>query len=461
MIASVLPAHLHRHTGIEIKQQRSVDAKCLSHQGLPRLAWNASTSLIGAAAALSTAVLAASRWHRRRGIARQSRLTLTASSDDRLIRVAKGEDMTSVPVWLFRQAGRHLPEYREYKDKRGKNFLQLLEDPEDVAEVTMQPLRRYDLDAGILFSDILVVPQAMGLRVEMPGGKGITIPEPLHAPSDIGRLPGRDVVSDPSWVRAKLAHVMDAVRAILHRMDAENRTVPLIGFSAAPWTLLFYMVGGSSRRDTDAGETWLSQHPTESQQLLDMLTDIVIEYLSAQVEAGCHALQVFEAMGDFISKAHFEDFALPALTRIASDLRSRHPEIPLMVFSRGAGYASEALQRSGYDVVTVDCKSKLEDVETRLVNEMESHGLPPSGHVAVLQGNLDPRVLRPAEGGNVESARREARRLLAYRGLDGSDPARTGLIANLGEGLAGTEDPKIVAAFVDTIHELSAELGGR
>lgn len=405
----------------------------------------------GGLAATAGFVLQAGRQRRKQQ--RGSSTASLAAARAPLLEVASGADTTTVPIWLFRQAGRHLPEYMAYKEKRQKNFLQLLDDPEDVAEVTMQPLRRYNLDAGILFSDILVVPQAMGIRVEMPGGKGITVPEPLRNVEDIGMLPSLDEVSDPSWVRSKLSHVMEAVRAIKHRMHDESRVVPLIGFSAAPWTLLFYMVGGSSRKETDAGERWLAQHGAESQQLLDLLTSTVIEYLSAQVESGCEALQVFEAMCDFISEDNFCTYALPTLERIAAALRLRHPGVPLMVFARGAGYATAALQRAGYNIITVDCKMTLAEAEAALVQDAEANGLPATGQLAGLQGNLDPRVLRPSEGGTVEGVRAAARDLLAYR-----SSARCGLIANLGEGLIGKEDPKLVATFVDAVHEISAEL---
>eukprot|EP00927_Polykrikos_kofoidii_P046328 TRINITY_DN40557_c0_g1_i1.p1 TRINITY_DN40557_c0_g1~~TRINITY_DN40557_c0_g1_i1.p1 ORF type:complete len:522 (-),score=75.95 TRINITY_DN40557_c0_g1_i1:327-1892(-) len=383
-----------------------------------------------------------------------------ACTSSTLVAVASGSDVRSVPVWLFRQAGRHLPEYSAFKRKRRKNFLELLEDPEDVAEVTMQPLRRYALDAAILFSDILVVPQALGLRVDMPGGKGITLLDPLRAGEDLGRLPSSDEVSDPAWVRTRLTHVMEAVRAILRQMREEKRMTPLIGFSAAPWTLLFYMVGGSSRKETRAGERWLVAFPEESARLLTLLTDVVIEYLSAQVEAGCRVLQIFEAMADFISRENFEAHAQPALVRIAAELRRRHSGVPLMIFARGAGYASPALQRAGYDVITVDRTTSLRKTEKILVAEAESGGLPPAGHLAALQGNFDAALLRPAENVNVHTVRDAVREMLRYRGLDGHEPARCGLIANLGEGLAGSEDPVLVEAFVDAVHELSSELCG-
>lgn len=375
-------------------------------------------------------------------------------TNDLMIRAALGQSpVERTPVWLFRQAGRHLPEYREYKAKVQRSFLDMLSYPEDVAECTLQPVRRYNVDAAILFSDILVIAEAMNVEVTMPGGVGIQIPCPLLGPADMKeRLPKLLLLHHASaeeevkkenvvaaFVQDKLGHVMESIRLIRTKMTSENISIPLIGFSAAPWTLLFYMVGGSSKKNQHIGMDWLHTHPTASQDLLDMLTNIVIEYMSLQVENGAHMLQLFEAMGMMIDPAEFEQYALPCLRTVASELKRRYPNIPLMIFARGACYMNEQLSTMGYDVVTIDGSVNRETARSVVADR------------AGLQGNFDPGELIVTNGKTVETVQQTARELLISLG-----PQR--LIANLGEGLGGNECPELVAAFVDAIHEESERL---
>jgi len=361
--------------------------------------------------------------------------------NDLMIRAALGETVEKTPVWLFRQAGRHLPEYSAYKEETGRNFVELLKYPESVAECTLQPVRRYDLDAAILFSDILVIAEALGIEVTMPGGVGILIPEPLAGPEEVAtRIPSLDQI-DEAFVEDKLGHVLEAVRQIRSKMEEEGKSVPLIGFSAAPWTLLFYMVGGSSRKNNEIGMKWLSEHPHESQKLLDILTKVVIEYMSKQVENGAHMLQVFEAMGMMIDEENFDKFALPCLAQISKELKFRYPDVPLMVFSRGASFANAKLSKMEYDVITIDGSVSRSTARATV------------GDSVALQGNYDPReLIEDADGTKTpETVRETAREMLEALG-----PQK--LIANLGEGLGGKESTKLVDAFVNSIHEESASI---
>jgi uroporphyrinogen decarboxylase len=289
----------------------------------------------------------------------------------------------------------------------------------------------------------------------MPGGVGILVPEPLTGPEQVApRIlqpfhtsgDGSDTAKTAAFVQDRLRHVIQAVREIRKQMKAESVSIPLIGFSAAPWTLMFYMVGGSSKKNNEIGVEWLTKHPKESKQLLDLLTDIVIEYLSAQVEAGCHMLQVFEAMGMMIDVDNLEEHALPCLEKICTTLKSRYPDVPLMVFSRGACYANEKLAAMGYDVVTLDG-----EVDRQTARQVVNSDV----NKVSLQGNYDPReLIEHAEGSSVktvDTVRQTARQMLQELG-----PQR--LIANLGEGLGGKESCALVQAFIDAIHEESAAM---
>ena len=287
----------------------------------------------------------------------------------------------------------------------------------------------------------MVIAEALGIEVTMPGGVGIQVPHPLAGPEEVAsRIPSLDQISE-AFVEDKLAHVFEAIRQIRQKMEVEGQKVPLIGFSAAPWTLLYYMVGGSSKKNNDIGMKWLDEHPEESQALLDILTKVVIEYMSKQVENGTHMLQVFEAMGMMIDEEHFNKFALPCLKEISRELKTRYPDVPLMVFSRGASFANAGLSKLEYDVITIDG-----DVDRSTARDTV-------GDQVALQGNYDPRELIKDEDGSKtpETVRTTARKMLEELG-----PQK--LIANLGEGLGGKESTDLVEAFVNSIHEESAAM---
>ncbi|RYH12584.1 uroporphyrinogen decarboxylase [archaeon] len=361
--------------------------------------------------------------------------------NDLMIRAAQGQPVERTPVWVFRQAGRHLPEYNEYKKIKGKSFLELLQHPRDVAECTMQPIRRYNLDAAILFSDILVVLQALGIDVDMPGGLGITVSSPLSSPSEVYTWQPKSIN-----VKVKLGHIMEAIKLIKQEL---NNKVPLIGFSAAPWTLMYYLVGGSSKKNQQVASSWLQDHPQESTIVLDILTDVIIDYMSAQVDAGADMLQVFEAMGDFISEYNFYIWALPRLQRIRSAIKQRHPDIPVLVFPRGACYAIAALQEAGYDVVSIDTRTDRPGARSTLDASFTSGK---AAKLASIQGNFDVALLEKDKAGNsVQHVQQAVEKMLRDLGTQR-------LIANLGEGLTGKEDPLLVQAFIDSVHHISEEM---
>jgi hypothetical protein len=208
----------------------------------------------------------------------------TLYSSHILCDAAIGNKTPRTPVWLFRQAGRHLPEYTSYKETTGLNFLGLLADPKHIAECTMQPVRRYEVDAAILFSDILVVPQALGVEVTMPGGVGIQVPQPITSPEMAEETIER--AKDPkAVVSSELSYVMEGVKMIKESLSKEGKShVPLIGFSAAPWTLFYYMLGGTSKKNQEVGMEWVRDRPELSRRLMDSLADMVIEYTSKQIE---------------------------------------------------------------------------------------------------------------------------------------------------------------------------------
>jgi len=332
-----------------------------------------------------------------------------------------------------------MQEYREYKEKTGKHFLQLLDDPMDVAEVTMQPLRRYEVDAAILFSDILVVPQALDIRVEMPGGVGIVVPEPLTTAAAVEHAAAAAAADPAQLVAKRLKHVTRGVEEIRSAQLTEGLDRTLLGFSAAPYTLFFYSVGGSSKNQAP-GAAFAAEHAAPTDKLLAAYTDLVVEYMSAQVAAGAHALQVFEAMGMTLDATQFEALAMPYLEQLAAKLKARHPDVPLLVFARGVEDplgVNAKLQAAGYDVVTLDTQADRAASRAKL------------GDGQVVQGNIDPAILLPDSTPAAIEA--EVASLL-------SDLAPGRLIANLGEGLGGKEDQGLVNLFVDEVHRQSEGL---
>lgn len=343
--------------------------------------------------------------------------------NDLLLRAARGEKTELTPVWVMRQAGRYLPEYRTLRTD--EDFFAVCRTPELAAEVTLQPIERFSVDAAIIFSDILVVPQAMGLEVQMIPGTGPHFPEPLRNPDDFSRLHHPDV-------QDSLHYVFEAIT--LTRKSLSGR-VPLIGFCGAPWTLMAYMVEGGGSKTFARSKTWLYRYPLQSHMLLKTITSVLIEFLAGQIEAGAQAIQVFDSWAGMLGPNTFEQFALPYLKKIVSGVKEKYPDIPCIVFAKGANYALESLAGSGYDVIGLDWT----------VDPASARQL--TGSKVALQGNLDPAVLY-AEGPVI---REEVRHMLQAFGP-------VGHIANLGHGVYPDHNPECVKTFVDSVHEISAEI---
>ena len=350
--------------------------------------------------------------------------------NDRLLCALRREPVDCTPVWLMRQAGRYLPEYRATR-KRAGSFLAMAKNPDIACEVTLQPLARFDLDAAILFSDILTVPDAMGLGLYFVEGEGPKFERPVRDAAAIARLGEPDMETE-------LRYVMDAVRTIRHELDGR---VPLIGFSGSPWTLACYMVEGGGSKDFARIKALALNDPDALHALLSVNTDAVIAYLSAQRAAGAQALQVFDTWGGVLSPAMYRAFSLPYLVRIARELErgSRDARTPLILFGKGNAAYLEDLAASGAEGVGVDWLVELGEAARR------------TGGAVALQGNLDPATLYGAP----DAIRAEARRALdSYTAGNGG--SREGHVFNLGHGMSPDMDPDRVAVLVDEVHRHSA-----
>ncbi|HYG05549.1 MAG TPA: uroporphyrinogen decarboxylase [Stenotrophomonas sp.] len=346
--------------------------------------------------------------------------------NDRLLRALRREPVDCTPVWLMRQAGRYLPEYRATRAQAG-SFLAMAKNPQIACEITLQPLRRFPLDAAILFSDILTVPDAMGLGLYFADGEGPKFERPLRSAADVARLAVPDMETE-------LRYVTDAIRLIRRELDG---AVPLIGFSGSPWTLACYMVEGGGSKDYARIKAMALNEPALLHRVLEVTTDAVIAYLGAQRAAGAQALQVFDTWGGVLSPAMYREFSLPYLTRIARELeRGQGSErTPLILFGKGNGVHLEALADSGADALGVDWTVELGEAARRT-----------GGRVA-LQGNLDPATLYGAP----EAISREAACVLdSYAAGNGG--SREGHVFNLGHGMSPDMDPEHVRVLVDAVH---------
>ena len=347
-------------------------------------------------------------------------------ANDQLLRALARERTDRTPVWLMRQAGRYLPEYRATRERAG-SFLTLCSTPELACEVTLQPLRRFPLDAAILFSDILTIPWAMGLGLEFVEGEGPRFRTPVRTPADIDRLGVPDPEDD-------LGFVMDTVRAVRRELDG---SVPLIGFAGSPWTLATYMIEGGGSRDFARAKTLLLDHPGALHRLLGLLADATVAYLTAQVQAGAQALMIFDTWGGILTPPAYRAFSLRYMCEIVERLPRRHAHrpVPVVLFTKGGGDWIESIARSGCDAIGLDWTVDLGSARARV-----------GGRVA-LQGNLDPTALLASPG----RIREEVGRILAEYGTG------SGHVFNLGHGITPDVDPEHVGACVEAVHALSPE----
>ena len=351
-------------------------------------------------------------------------------ANDRFLRACLRLPTDCTPVWLMRQAGRYLPEYRATRERAG-SFMGLATNPAFATEVTLQPLDRYALDAAILFSDILTVPDAMGLGLSFTQGEGPRFARPLKDEADVARLAVPDM--------NKLRYVFDAVSSIRRALTQDGRgRVPLIGFSGSPWTLACYMVEGGGSDDYRLVKTMLYRRPELMHRILAVNADAVAAYLNAQIEAGAQAVMIFDSWGGVLADGAFQRFSLAYTERVLRQLKREHEGlcIPRLVFTKGGGPWLELVAASGCDVVGLDWTVDLGAARRRI------------GERVALQGNLDPMALF-AEPEQVHAE--VARVLQAF----GAPLAGAGHVFNLGHGINQHTPPDNVAVLVDAVHELS------
>jgi uroporphyrinogen decarboxylase len=349
---------------------------------------------------------------------------MTELRNDLLLRAFLREKTERTPLWIMRQAGRYLPEYREVRAQAG-DFMSLCRNPELACEVTMQPLRRYKLDAAILFSDILTVPDALGLGLYFATGEGPKFERPVRSAAEIRKLAVPDVA-------AGLGYVFDAVRTIRRELDGQ---VPLIGFAGSPWTVGTYMVEGGSSRDFKRIKGLAKDDPDALLQLLDVVARTTTDYLNAQVEAGAQAIMVFDTWGAALERDDYHRFSLASMQKIVDGLTREHDgrRVPVILFTKGAGPLLADMVDTGCDALGVDWTTDLSQAREYVQDKV------------ALQGNLDPATLRES----TEVIRQGVADVLASYGTG------PGHVFNHGHGITPDIDPDHLGVLVDAVHELS------
>lgn len=340
--------------------------------------------------------------------------------NERILITAKGGVPDKLPVWVMRQAGRYLTEFRDFRKQH--SFFEICRSPKLACEVTLMPIRRYELDAAIIFSDILVVPQALGLEVVMEPEKGPVFPKPLTL----------DNLKDLDWNNPveKLQYVGQAIRLTRHMLQGK---VPIIGFSAAPWTLMVYMIEGGGTKTASKAKKWIYSNPQQARELFKRLADVIVDYLVMQVEWGAQMLQLFESSAEYLTSDVYEDFMLPLLKQIPAGIRAKLqtkniPSVPIVFFAKGGRHLLDLQLQANFDVISLDWATDPEDV--RCINKD-----------IVLQGNLDPCALY-ADKETLQKYTTKMLNKFAYKHH----------IVNLGHGIYPDVDPQAVEWFVETVH---------
>jgi len=344
--------------------------------------------------------------------------------NDRFLRALSRQPVDRTPVWMMRQAGRYLPEYRATRARAG-SFMQLCKAPEMACEVTLQPLERYPLDAAILFSDILTVPDAMGLGLYFEGGEGPRFERTIQRDADVAALATPDMETE-------LRYVMDAVRLIRRELGGR---VPLIGFSGSPWTVATYMVEGGTSKNFSRIKGMLYDKPALLHQLLERVTRTTIDYLNAQVAAGAQAVMVFDTWGSILTPKTYHSFSLDYMQRIVDGVtrQAEGRKVPVVLFTKGGGPWLDVMADTGCDALGVDWTTDLAEARARV------------GDRVALQGNLDPAVLYASP----ETIREEVRAVLESFGPG------PGHVFNLGHGIHPEVKPEHAGAMIQAVVELS------
>ena len=346
--------------------------------------------------------------------------------NDRFLKALMREPVDVTPVWMMRQAGRYLPEYRATRKQAG-NFMNLCQSPELACEVTLQPLRRYPFDAAILFSDILTIPDAMGQGLYFEEGEGPRFRKVIRSEADVEQLPEIKTEND-------LTYVTDAVALIRREL---NGSVPLIGFSGSPWTLATYMIEGGGSKDFRVAKEFMYNNPEAMHLLLDKLADAVIDYLNSQIRAGAQAVQIFDTWGGILTTTNYLDYSLAYMKKIVANLINENEgrPVPIILFTKNGGLWLESIADSGANAVGLDWTIEIGKARERI------------GERCALQGNMDPSILYASP----QAIQAEVGNILASFGNG------NGHVFNLGHGITPEVNPDNVSAFVDAVHELSEQ----